>query len=37
LVRQPTPDEIAHLQKEGGTEAVRGKVSIEASGLEIRD
>ena len=36
IVKQPTPEDVAHLKSEGGGEAVGSKVSIEATGVEIR-
>ena len=36
IVKQPTPEDVAHLKAEGGGESVGAKVSIEATGVEIR-
>ena len=36
VVKKPTPEDIAHLQAEGGSQAVTSDVSIEATGVEIR-
>jgi uncharacterized protein DUF4920 len=36
LVKQPTPEDVAHLKAEGGGETVASSVSIEATGVEIR-
>ena len=36
VVKQPTPEDVAHLKAEGGSEAVTSQVSIEATGVEIR-
>ena len=36
LVKQPKPEEVEHLRKEGATDAAAAKVSIEATGVEIR-
>jgi hypothetical protein len=36
VVKQPTPEDVAHLKAEGGGESVAAKVSIEATGVEIR-
>ena len=36
VVKQPTPEDIAHLKAEGAGETVAAKVSIEATGVEIR-
>ena len=36
VVKQPTPEDVAHLKAEGGGESVGAKVSIEATGVEIR-
>lgn len=36
LVKEPTPDEVEHLRKEGASGAAAAKVSVEATGVEIR-
>jgi hypothetical protein len=36
IVKQPTPEDVAHLKAEGAGETVAAKVSIEATGVEIR-
>ena len=36
VVKQPTPEDIAHLKAEGAGDTVAAKVSIEATGVEIR-
>ena len=36
IVKQPTPEDVAHLKAEGGGASVAAKVSIEATGVEIR-
>jgi hypothetical protein len=36
VVKQPTPEDVAHLKAEGGGESVGATVSIEATGVEIR-
>ena len=36
LVKEPKPDQVEHLKKEGATEAAAAKVSVEATGVEIR-
>jgi hypothetical protein len=36
VVKPPTAEEIAHLQSEGAGETAAAKVSIEATGVEIR-
>jgi Domain of unknown function (DUF4920) len=36
VVKKPTPERIAHLQSEGGSQAATSDVSIEATGVEIR-
>jgi hypothetical protein len=36
LVKEPKPDQVEHLRKEGATEAAAAKVSVEATGVEIR-
>jgi hypothetical protein len=36
VVKQPTAEDIAHLKAEGASESVAAKVSIEATGVEIR-
>ena len=36
VVKQPTPEDVAHLKAEGGGESVGAKVSIEATGVEIQ-
>ena len=36
VVKQPTPENVAHLKAEGAGETAGAKVSIEATGLEIR-
>ena len=36
IVKQPTPEDVAHLKAEGGGESVGAKVSIEATGVEIQ-
>lgn len=36
LVKQPMPDEVAHKKSEGA-EAAAQRISIEATGVEIRD
>jgi hypothetical protein len=36
VVKQPTPEDVAHLKAEGAGETVAAKVSIEATGVEIR-
>jgi hypothetical protein len=36
IMKQPTPEDVAHLKSEGGSEAVTSQVSIEATGVEIR-
>ena len=35
-VQEPKPDEVEHLQSEGAGSAVAAKVSVEATGVEIR-
>ena len=36
VVKAPTPEDVAHLKAEGAGETVAAKVSIEATGVEIR-
>jgi hypothetical protein len=36
VVKQPTPEDVAHLKAEGAGASVAAKVSIEATGVEIR-
>ena len=36
VVKQPSAEDVAHLKAEGGGESVGAKVSIEATGVEIR-
>lgn len=36
VVKQPTPEDVAHLKAEGAGQSVAAKVSIEATGVEIR-
>jgi hypothetical protein len=36
VVKQPKPDEVAHLQGEGAGQAAAADVSIEATGVELR-
>jgi hypothetical protein len=36
LVRRPDPDDVAHLKDEGAGEAAAARVSIEATGVELR-
>ena len=36
LVKEPKADQVEHLKKEGATEAAAAKVSVEATGVEIR-
>lgn len=36
VVKQPAAEDVAHLKAEGGGESVGAKVSIEATGVEIR-
>ena len=36
VVKQPRPEDVAHLKAEGAGEAAAGRVSIEATGVEIR-
>jgi hypothetical protein len=36
VVKQPKPDEVAHLQGEGAGASAAAKVSIEATGVELR-
>jgi hypothetical protein len=36
-VRQPTPQEIEHLEHEGAGASAGSRVSIEASGVELRE
>jgi hypothetical protein len=35
VVKQPRPEDVAHLKGEGAGEAAGAKVSIEATGVEI--
>jgi hypothetical protein len=36
VVKQPQPDEVAHLQGEGAGRSAAAEVSIEATGVELR-
>ena len=36
VVKQPKADEVEHLKKEGAGEAAAGRISIEATGVEVR-
>jgi poly(3-hydroxybutyrate) depolymerase len=36
VVKEPTKEDVAHLKAEGAGETVAAKVSIEATGVEIR-
>jgi len=36
VVKQPAPEDVAHLEAEGAGETAGAKVSIEATGVEIR-
>ena len=36
VVKQPAPEDVAHLKAEGAGETAGAKVSIEATGVEIR-
>ena len=36
LVKEPKADEVEHLRKEGASDAAAAKVSVEATGVEIR-
>jgi hypothetical protein len=36
IVKDPTPEEVAHLQAEGGGAPAAARVSIEATGVEVR-
>ena len=37
IVKQPAPGEVEHLEAEGAGASARSRVSIEASGVELRD
>jgi len=37
IVKQPTPQEIEHLEHEGAGASAASRVSIEASGVELRE
>jgi hypothetical protein len=36
LVKEPKPDEVEHLRKEGASDAAAARVSVEATGVQIR-
>jgi hypothetical protein len=36
VVKEPKPEDLAHLEAEGASESAGAKVSIEATGVEIR-
>jgi hypothetical protein len=36
VVKEPKPDEVAHLKGEGAGEAAAARVSIDATGVELR-